>query len=159
MAQEKFCLNTNLSNFSSSQFCNYNFNSFCKIGAKYFGASEDGIFEMTGDSDDGTEIDAFFELAVSDFGISNVKRLRSVFVGCEMKGDLTVKVKDNENNERTYVLSHIAYERDHQTGAKAFIGRDGLGRYWQVRIDNTNGCYFAVDSIEVGAVILGKKPR
>ena len=156
---EKFTLNINLANFAATQFCNYNFNSFCKIGDKYFGASEDGMFELTGDKDDETEIDAFFELIISDFGISNVKRLRAVYIGCEVKGSLVLKVKDNEDNERTYTLSHITSGYDRQTGIKGSIGRDGIGRYWQIRIDNTKGCYFAINSIEVIANILGKHPR
>lgn len=156
---EKLILNINLSNMAITQFCNYNFNSFCKIGDKYFGASENGIFELAGDSDNGTDIDAFFELIVSDFGISNVKRLRSLFIGYEAKGDLIVTVKDNEDNARTYTLSYISSGYDRQTGGKVSIGRDGAGRYWQIRIDNTSGKYFAVDSIEVLAVILGRKPR
>lgn len=156
---EKTVLNINLTNLAVTQFCNYNFNSFCKIGNKYFGASDSGIFELTGNDDAGTDIDAFFELLVSDFGIDNVKRLRSIYVGYEAKGDLIITVKDNENNARTYTLSYITSAYDRQTGGKVNIGRDGLGRYWQIRIDNVNGAYFAIDSIKALLVILGRKPR
>ncbi len=156
---EKLTLNINLSNMAVVQYCNYNFNSFCKIGDKYFGASDSGIFELIGNNDAGTDIDAFFELIVSDFGISNVKRIRSIYIGYEAKGDLTITVKDNENNARTYTLSYIPSAYDRQTGGKVNVGRDGLGRYWQIRIDNKSGCFFAIDSIEVLAVILGRKPR
>ena len=154
---EKLTLNINLSILAVTQFCNYNFNSFCKIGDKYFGASDSGIFELEGDNDNGTDIDAFFELPVSDFGIENVKRIRKLYVGYEAKDDLTVTVKDNEDNARSYTLSYLDYDR--QNGGQVDVGRDGLGRYWQIRIDNTNGCYFAIDSIDLLPVILGRKPR
>lgn len=154
---EKLALNVNLSNLAVTQFCNYNFNSFCRIGDKYFGASNSGIFELTGEDDAGTSIEAFFELLVSDFGISNVKRIRKLYVGYETKGNLTVIVKDNDDNKRTYTLSYLDYDR--QNGSQVNIGRDGLGRYWQVRIDNVDGCYFAIDSIELLLTILGRKPR
>lgn len=156
---EKVALNINLSNMAVTQYCNYSYNSFCKIGDKYFGASDSGIFKLTGDSNNGTDIDAFFELVVSDFGVSNVKRIRSVYVGYEAKGDLLITLKDNEDNKRSYTLSHITSAYDRQTGSKVSVGRDGIGRYWQVRIDNINGVFFAVDSIEILAVILGRKPR
>ena len=154
---EKFALSINLSNLAVTQFCNYNFNSFCRIGDKYFGASNSGIFELTGEDDTGTSIEAFFELLVSDFGISNVKRIRKLYIGYETKSDLIVTVKDNDDNERTYTLSYLDYDR--QNGSQVNIGRDGLGRYWQVRIDNTSGCYFAIDSIELLLTVLGRKPR
>ena len=154
---EKLTLNINLGNLAVTQFCNYNFNSFCKIGSKYFGASDSGIFELTGKDDNGTAIDAFFELLVSDFGIENVKRIRKIYIGYEAKEDLTVTVKDNEDNARSYTLSYLDYDR--QNGGQVKVGRDGLGRYWQIRIDNVNGCYFAVDSIDILPVVLGRKPR
>ena len=140
-----------------TQYCDYNFNSFCKIGDKHYGATDDGIFELVGDDDAGEDIDAWFELPISDFGISNVKRLRRIYVGYEATGDLTVKVKDNEDNERSYPLDNIALDK--QIGGEVTIERDQLGRYWGLRIDNVRGAYFAVDSIEVVPVILGRKPR
>jgi hypothetical protein len=140
-----------------TQYCNYNFNSFCKIGDKHYGATDDGIFELVGDTDAGEDIDAWFELPISDFGISNVKRLRRIYLGYEATGDLTIKVKDNEDNERPYPLDNIA--SDKQVGGEVTIERDQLGRYWGLRVDNVRGAYFAVDSIEVVPVILGRKPR
>ena len=147
----------NLANMAVTQYCDYNFNSFCEIDGKYYGATDDGIFELAGDTDAGEDIDAWFELPMSDFGINNVKRLRRIYLGYEATGDLTIKVKDNEDNERLYPLGNIALDK--QVGGEVTIERDQLGRYWGLRIDNVRGAYFAVDSIEVVPVILGRKPR
>lgn len=154
---EKLTLSINLSNLSIVQWCDYDFNSFCKIGENYYGASEDGIFLLDGDDDNGTNIDAFFELILSDFGISNMKKIRSIFVGGEANGGLTLTLKDDENNPRPYVLNLTSGNR--QSSGKVDVDRDGLGRYWQARIDNIGGAYFAIDDIEVLAIILGRKPR
>lgn len=153
----KTALNINLSNMAISQYCNFNFNSFCKVGEKYFGASEDGIFELTGDDDNGTNIDSFFELLLSDFGISNMKRIRTAYVGGEANGALMLTVKDDENNLRVYALNLTS--GNVQSSGKVSVGRDGIGRYWQVRIDNVAGCYFAVGDIEALMIVLGRKPR
>ena len=154
---DKLTLSLNLVNIAVTQFCNYDFNSFCKIGGKYFGANDSGIFELTGNDDAGSNIDAFFELILSDFGISNMKRIRSMYVGGEANGSLTLTLKDDENNSRTYNLNLTSGNK--QSSAKVSVGRDGLGRYWQVRIDNVSGVYFAIDFIEALAIILGRKPR
>jgi hypothetical protein len=153
----KIAINTNLTNMAVTQFCGYDFNSFCKIGDSYFGANDSGIFELSGNDDAGTDIDAFFELIVSDFGVSNAKKIRSVFVGGEADGKLTLTLKDDEDNSRPYNLRLTSGSK--QSNGKVDVGRDGLGRYWQVRIDNTSGVYFAIDSIELLAVIMGRKPR
>lgn len=139
------------------QWCSYDFNSFCRIGDSFFGSDETGIYELTGDDDAGTEIDSFFELIVSDFGTSAMKRIRSIYVGGEADGGLTLTLKDNENNSRTYTLNLDTGSL--QSSGKVAIGRDGIGRYYQVRIDNVGGAYFAIDDIELLAVILGRKPR
>lgn len=154
---DKLTLNVNLSNLATTQFCNYDFNSFCKIGDKYFGACNTGIFELTGNDDAGTAIDAFFELINSDFGIENMKRIRSLYIGGESDGSLTLTLKDDENNSRTYSLNLTSGNK--QSSAKVPTGRDGLGGYWQVRIDNISGAYFAINSIKALLVILGRKPR
>jgi len=153
----KLCLNINLSNFAVSQFCDFNFNSFCEIGGKTFGASDAGILELTGNNDSGVDIDAFFELIISDFGISSMKRIRSAYIGGEADGALTLTLKDDEDNSRTYPLELTSGSK--QSSGKVSVGRDGLGRYWQIRIDNTSGVYFAIDSIELLPTILGRKPR
>ena len=153
----KLILSVNLSNLAISQYCDYDFNSFCRIGDSYFGASESGIFELTGDDDNGTNIDAFFELVLSDFGLSNMKRIRSIYVGGEANGGLTLTLKDDENNLRLYTLNLTS--GNVQSSGKVAVDRAGIGRYWQTRIDNIGGAYFAIDDIEVLAIILGRKPR
>lgn len=153
----KFCLNVNLSNLSITQYCGFNFNSFCQIGDSYFGADSTGIYELIGNDDAGANIDSFFELVLSDFGISNMKRIRFVYVGGEADGKLTLTLKDDEDNSRSYDLRLTTGSK--QSSGKVDVGRDGQGRYWQVRIDNTSGVYFAIDSIELLTIIIGRKPR
>ena len=148
---DKLTLSINLSNMAVVQWCDYDFNSFCQIGENYYGSNENGIFLLDGDDDNGTNIDAFFELVLSDFGISNMKRIRSIYVGGEANGGLTLALKDDENNSRTYVLNLTSGNK--QSSGKVNVGRDGQGRYWQTRIDNIGGAYFAIDAIEVLAII------
>jgi len=144
-----------LENQAISQYGNYDFNSFCKINDTYFGANSDGIFTLGGDDDNGTDIDAIFALILSDWGISNVKRIRKLFIGYETDGSLTVKVKNEEDNERSYTLPYRLYDR--QNGNTVNVGRDGIGRYWNVRVENVDGCNFAIDMIEVLPVILNTR--
>ena len=151
------CLN--LEGIQHSQFANYNFNSMARIGKTYVGANENGIYEIdTGGSDDGTPIEAFFELPTSDWGVSFQKRVRSFYVGYEIDGgDLALVVRDDDGHERTFLLSAI-HPANFQHGVKVFGARDMKGRYWMIRIENVDGADFSIDHIEVVPVILGRKP-
>lgn len=155
---EKICLCLNLEGSQLSQYANYNFNSVCEFNGVNLGASDSGIFVLdSGDLDGSTEIEAFFELVTTDFGIANQKRIRSVYLGYETNGDLLLTVKDDDGNERRYSVEPN-HENNEEHTAKINIGRDGKGRFWMFRIDNLNGSDFSADSIEAVPVILGKRP-
>lgn len=150
------CLN--LKGGQLSQWANYNFNSMAKVGDTYVGAGEDGLFTLnSSQDDDGTPIEAFFELPDSDWGIASQKRIRSMYVGYEANGNLLLTVKDDNGNERNYTLApnHAANQ---QHSAKVPGARDGKGRYWMIRIDNVNGADFSIDDIRVIPIILNRKP-
>lgn len=150
------CLN--LKGGQLSQWANYNFNSMAKIGGRYVGAGESGLMQLnTGDNDAGTMIEAFFELATSDWGMPEQKRVRSWYVGYEADGDLILTAKDDGGNERSWTLEPI-FSDNQQNGTKVWGARDGKGRYWMVRIDNVNGSDFSVDDIKILPIVLGRKP-
>jgi hypothetical protein len=147
-----------LRGYRVSQYANYNFNSMCKFNGVHLGGNDSGIFVLdSGDRDDATQIEAFFELATSDFGIANQKRWRSMYVGYKSEGDLVLTVKDDQDNERSFNLEPIFADLSSH-GQKVGIGRDGKGRYWMVRIDNVGGVDFSIDQITGIPVILGRKP-
>lgn len=142
-----------------SQYANWNFNSMCKFGDKYLGANENGIFELdSGDLDNTEQIESFFELVTSEWGLGDFqKRIRSIYIGYETNGNLQLTVKDDDNNERQYVLKPN-HTLNKQHSVKLAGTRDGKGRFWMLRIDNLNGADFSVDRISVVPVVLNRKP-
>ena len=56
------CFDTNLKGHATTQFMDFDFNSLVKFAGKYRAASAAGLFTLGGDSDDGADIDASFEL-------------------------------------------------------------------------------------------------
>jgi hypothetical protein len=147
----------NLQNHAVTQYSNHDFNSFCKIGDTIVAANDTGLFSIGGDDDNGEDIDAYFALVTSDFGIENIKRIRTAYVGGRMDGNLTLTLEDDEGNARTYDL--VPLKSDKQTALEANIDRDGASRYWMVKISNANGADFRIDHISIAPVILTKKPR
>lgn len=144
--------------FRVSQYSGWNFNSMCKFGEVYLGANENGIFVIdSGNLDNTSDIDAYFQTATTDFGLAFQKRWRSVYVGYETNGQMLLKLYDDDGNERVYQFSPI-FSDNEQHGNRISIGRDGRGRYWSFRIENSLGADFSVNNITGIPVITTRKP-
>ena len=156
MADARLAIAINMKKLALSQYANFDFNSMCVFNGVALGANSDGIYSLfDADDDDGTDIDAFFELVTTDFGAPETKKVRFIYVNLETSGNLKIKLQVDEGTESTFMipakkigqLQHRAYRVD---------GRNDLrGVYWRARIENTGGCDFSVDSIEALLMILG----
>lgn len=152
MANCKLVLATELTIKAPSQYLNYSFSSMVKFGNRYYGGNADGLFELeSGDTDNGTYIDAHFKLFTTDFGSRNLKRMRAIFVRGLSDGQLLFTVEDDENNERTYPLENV---KSTSTGQKVPVGRDGKGVYWSVKVANNEGSDFSINTLEALMLIL-----
>ena len=148
-----------LNNFAPTQSTVMNFNGYCRVGEKYLAINSDGIYSiLSSDQADGTDIDAYFKLPRTDFGIKNYKRLRSLYVGYEADGQLQFTITADESISSTYTLEPI---RDNlkQHGSKINVSRKIIGRYFDLKIENVNGCDFSIDTIDATVIVLGRRPR
>ena len=147
----------NLANQGLSEYCKFNFNSMCKFGGVYLGATDAGIHTLGGATDNGTDIDAFLKLALSDWDLSNYKKIRKLFFGLEVIGDLLITIEDDDGDLWTYTMEFHRYDRQ---GANIVKGRrDKVGVFWSIRIDNIDGCFFAIDYIEALPIMLGRSNK
>lgn len=141
-----------------SQYLGFDFNSLCVFSGKVLGVNDDGLFELTGDTDNGADIDAFVELPTTDFGSEKQKRVRCGLVGYEADGDLTVTVTLDETTAQSATLSPKKAGSVEQS-VKVPLQRTLPGRYVMTRIDNVDGSNFALDAVSLDLVELGRKPR
>lgn len=154
MANERLGICVNLTNFAHTQYQGFDFTSMCKFADRYIGANDSGLHVLFEDSlDDGVEINAFFELVKTDFGVSNPKHLRRVYVGFSATGNLQISFTvDGDESTRTFYLQQVD-DDDVMGGNVAPIGRDVEGRYWTIRVDNVNGCDFTIDRIQASMYV------
>lgn len=133
-----------------SQFKSYTFNSMVNFNDTSLGANNLGLFNLTGDTDNGVKILSELELVMTDMGIKNPKRLRYFYIGFESNADLLLTVTCDESVIKTY---NIKANKTGQQRTRVPIGRDIYGRYWSFNITNPNGNPFAVDAIDVLPII------
>lgn len=137
----------------TTQFINYGFNSFARIGDRYLAANDDGLFDLTGDTDNGEKIQASMELPTSDFGIGGKKRARFFYVGFESDGQLILRTSADQEPSRDYVVKP---SKPGQQGVRVTAGRNQKGRYWQVSVHNRDGADFSIDKLQALFVALSQ---
>ena len=140
----------------TTQYVNYGFNSFARVGDRYLGAKDDGLFELVGSSDNGTEIDAYMELPLTDLGADHKKRARFFYLGYEADGDLLIRAAADQEASRDYKIRHY---KDGQQTVRVAAGRNQKGRWWQIAIHNVRGSDFSVDSLKAIFVAISKGIR
>lgn len=143
-----------------STYTNYNFNSFAKLNGRYFGATDAGIYELTGADDDGTAIDASVVLPTTDFQVDKVadadslKRLPTVYLGVNTIGDMMLKVTAN-GDDNFYTLSGTTTTSLH-TG-RMLLGKGVAARYWDFELTNVDGADFTLESMTFYPVALTRR--
>jgi hypothetical protein len=143
---------TNLSAMNATtQYLNFEYDSMVKFENKFLCASASGLFEITGNTDDEEDIESYFEIATLDFGISNQKRLRAIYVGYEADGDISLKISTELSSVQTYTLPATIFG---QHARKVVISRCLKGRYWTFQV-YASGIIFSIDSISVLPIIRG----
>lgn len=131
---------------ATTQFTNYDFNSMVNFNGKQIVANATGLYELGTDTDEGVNIDAFFEPVTSDFGDSHPKHIRFAYLGFEADGNIRLTVIDDRGHSeiKDIIAQFIGQQRSRTTITRALTGR-----YWTFNIANVNGAYFALDSLEI----------
>lgn len=141
---------------ATTQYLDFNFNSLVKFGGKFLCAGEDGLFSLAGTTEmfpNSAETyitpACYFELFTMDFGISNQKRLRAVYIGYESDGDLTLKISTELSAVESFTLKASTSS---QHARKVVINRTMKGRYWTFQIYGS-GVAFAIDHIQILPIV------
>lgn len=130
------------------------FNSLCNFNGLVLAASSTGIVALTGDTDQGAQIDAVLTSGVSDFQSDKIKRVIAGYVGYRAAGDMELTLITDEHHEYIYRIE------PRQTAihpGKVKFGRGCDGLYWQWRLANRSGADFSLDSLRLDAEVLSRR--
>ncbi len=144
----------NAATAGTTRYENYNFNSFAKIGAKFYGMKADGLYELAGADDAGQAIRARINLGNSSFGTSLQKSMSEAYVGVASTGAIVVKVVANDE---TYYYTARGRSDVMQTQRVDF-GRGFKATFFELEIQNDPaGGAFDLASIEFTPVPLKRR--
>lgn len=95
MSSKTYCYNLN--NNAMTQWDGAVFSRIWRLGNRYFGIRENGVYALTGDTDDGEAFDAYAALSPNDFSSDRLKRLPTLTIDCIGTGTASV-VADAESS-------------------------------------------------------------
>jgi hypothetical protein len=147
----------NTRTMAASEYQNYSFNSFAKMGNKYYGAKDDGIYLLGGEDDDGEEINALVQTGLMDFGTSHYKAIPSVYLGVKSDGELALRVVTTEQGVRTENWYSSNINNDLAASDRITLGKGLRSRYWEFALTNVDGADFDVHQIEMIPVVLERR--
>jgi len=146
-----------------ARYTNFPFNSFAKApwGA-YVGATDTGLYELGGDTDDGEPITARIRSALTDFGDRRAKRVPTMYVGYTATGQMGLKViSTSESGVKTE--DHYLLEPRPATGgvreSRFKVGRGIASVYLGFEVVNVGGADFALDVVEWLPIRLDRRVR
>lgn len=130
---------------SFTEYWNYGFNSYARIGANYFAADTTGLYQLGANTDNGAQIPAHALTDMLELGVSSMKRVPRAYLAFTSANDVQVSVYtsyDGLRRSEPFTLSVPTAEVLRQ--ACVPLSRGLASRYWQFRIGNTSGAATAI---------------
>ena len=148
-----FVLNTKTAGFGA--YTNFPFTSLFKVGTNFYGITADGLYQLTGDSDNGAEIQAAIVTGPSNLGSSDVKRFPSAYAHMR-GGEIEVSAKIDEAEE-WMEPENALQDREGLRPEYISMARGVKGVYIQLKIKNADGSDFSLAKFEQNFVDTGRK--
>lgn len=139
----------------ASRYTGFSFNSFAEVEGRYYAAGDAGIFELTGDNDAGTAIDAYVLTARRGQGADRRSRMPMVYLTGRSQGVLHCSVIDEEGAEFDYTAERALGDRDGRERVKP--GKGLKASFWQLKIGNERGEDFELTDVGTLADILKRR--
>jgi len=139
------CVVINLTNRAVSKYTNYNFNSISKYGDIVLLASDNGIYIVDGNTDNATNISSYIKTVRDDFGSKNLKNIPDAFIG--ISGG-AMKIQTYQDNTAGTIQT-LDSTGTNIRNRRVKLSLNNLNRYWSIKLSNSNGSDFKIDSISL----------
>ena len=127
--------------FDTSVFSNFNFNSYCNFQSKSYGVKADGLYILEGTTDQGTAIHAGVVFTTSNFGTENRKKFRRASLGVS-GSNAAIRVQTDEGADRIFLVKD----------RRAYIDRDIIGKDYVFSISE----FDTLDFVDLIPIIMAR---
>ena len=125
---------------SFTEYTEFPFNSYARIGGSYFAASSDGLYLLGGGSDSGVNIEAHILTGMLDFGGHMMSRTPRMYFDFSGDSGLAVSVYTSTDGlRRTEAFTLLLPTAPVDRSACLPLGRGLPSHFWQYRVSNVTG--------------------
>lgn len=144
-----------------TEYSSFPFNSFAKIGGKYYGAADSGLYLLEGADDDGDAIEAHLRTGLFRMKGGKLARAPTMYIGYTSDGQLVLKMTTTSDSgqKAEYWYPLIAQTADVAREARIKVGKGLASVYWQFEIHNKAGADFSLDVVQLHALSLDRRIR
>ena len=123
-----------------TEYANFAFNSYARIGGNYFAASNSGLYRLEGDNDAGAQISAHILTGMLDFGGHTISRTPRMYFDFSGDSGLAVSVYTSTDGlRRTEAFALSLPPAPVDRSACLPLGRGLPSHFWQYRVSNVAG--------------------
>jgi len=144
----------NLNNEAPSFYENFKFNSFAKLGQNYYGMSGDGIHLLSGDNDNGVDINSLIKTGMDNFDDPTLKTIPTIYASARSSKEIILNAKVDEHPDYDYSFIGKPGEI---APIRVKLGRGLKGLNWAIEIRNKDGAFIEIDQLEIPSVSTSRK--
>lgn len=125
-----------------TEYRNFTFNSFARIGNKYLGANENGLYELLGDDDDGEDIVATIRSGFAQWAGARLHSFKAAYLAVRGTGQFVLRLITPDGRTYNYTVS-----QDDMRTTKVNMGKGLRARYFAFELVST-GQDFDLETLE-----------
>ncbi len=137
---------------AATEYRNYDFNSFAQLGFHYLGANDDGLYQLDGDDDAGTDIIARIKSGFAQFGGGHFSGIKAAYLGVRGGGAFTLRLTTGDGKSYDYAITNA----NDMATTKVHVGKGLRARYFAFELISA-GQDFDLDSIEFIPVVMQRR--
>lgn len=132
----------NTKTMAATEYQNFTFNSFAQMGNRYLAAAADGVYELDGDTDAGTNVIARIKSGLMQLGGSRFTSFKAAYLGMTGSGQFLLKLETGDGKTYTYAVN----AKSRQT-TRVVFGKGLRARYFAFELISS-GQDFDLDGVE-----------
>lgn len=147
----------NTESSATSWYDNYDFESIAQIQDKVLAVGPDGLYVLTGEDDEGDQIDAEIISGFMDFGSSNQKRVDALYFGYTSTGKVAVTAETKDSGHQPYTYYMAQSSASAPKNGRVEPGKGLVGRYWRFTIRNLAGAELEVYDTSIDIAVSSRR--
>lgn len=148
-------INMSIDTGQVTEYTNFAFNSYASFNGVMLAAGADGIYSLTGNTDNGTQIDASFITGASDMDTPKWKRMTNITANVRAPEGVKLVTVTDEKTLRRFRVSGHDENGVQRRRSKGRTPRLAAG-VWQIGIENLNGGTFELADITTDMEVLSR---